>query len=58
MHTNGAVRVVAEVVGEQDRNRFALGDFVEMVRGKAGPGVDEHDALRSLDGVHDTAILK
>ena len=55
---DGAVRVVAEVVGEQDRYRPAARDLVEVVRGLAGAGVDQHDALRPFDGIDDAAVLK
>ena len=51
VQANGAVRVVAEMVGEQDRNRFAPGNFVEMIRCQTGTGIDEYDALGSVDGV-------
>ena len=55
---DSAVRVVAEVVGEQDRHRPATRDLVEVVRGLAGAGVDQHDALRPFNGIDDAAVLK
>ena len=57
VQANGAVRVVAEMVGEEDRYWFAPGDLLEMIGGQAGSGIDEYDALRSVDGVYETAIL-
>ena len=53
-----AVGVIAEVMGENDTQRTAVGDFAEMVGGPAGAGVDEHGAGWAADGVYRAAIAE
>ena len=58
VQAQGAVGVVAKVVGEQDGDGFVPRHLRQLVGGQAGAGVDQQGALGSREGIDLAAVLQ